>query len=72
MRVIVFDLAIGAALGGLTRVVGLGGLTEQALIGMLDGLAREYQIVFGFRAVDVFQTRPVFRIKVVAGINRAA
>ncbi len=39
---------------------------------MLDGLAREYQIVFGFRAVDVFQTRPVFRIKVVAGINRAA
>lgn len=71
-RVIVLDLAIGAALGDLTGVVGRGGLTEQALIGMLDGLAREYQIVLGFRVVDVFQTRPVFRVEIVAGVNRAA
>lgn len=72
VRVIVLNLAIGAALGDLTRVVGLGGLTEQALIGVLDRLAREYQVVLGFRAVDVFQTRPVFRVEVVAGVNRAA
>lgn len=71
VRVIVLNLAIGAAFGDLTGVVGRGGLTEQALIGVLDGLACEYQIVLGFRAVDILQTRPVFRVEVVAGVNRA-
>lgn len=71
VRVIVLNLSVRASLGDLTRVVGLGGLTEQPLVGVLDGLVCEYQIVFCFRAVDILQTRPVFRVEVVAGVNRA-
>lgn len=72
VRVITLNLAVRAALGDLARVVGLGGLTEQALVGVLDGLARENQVVFCFRTIDVLQTRPVVRVEVVAGVHRAA
>lgn len=71
VRVIVFNLPVRAALGGLPRVVCLGGLTEQALVGVLDGLVREDQVVFCFRTIDVLQTRPVVRVEVVAGVHRA-